>query len=87
MKYSHDCGGIKTRILKLSIPYILSLFSYICNRMISTRVFPSRLEFSEIKSVLKRRDKRKISNYRPIFMLTSFSETFEKVILNDLPGR
>ena len=52
--------------------------------MISTGVFPTRLKFSEIKTIFKKGDKSKISNYRPISMLTSFSKIFKKVTFNRL---
>jgi hypothetical protein len=54
MKYSYGYDEISTKILKLSIPYISSLFTYMCNRVISTGVFPTRLKFSEINPMSKK---------------------------------
>jgi hypothetical protein len=73
-KYSHGYDGISTKVLKLSIPYILSPLTYICNRMLFTGIFPTRLKFSKIKPNL---------TIGPISMLTSLSKIFEKVILID----
>ena len=80
MKYSLGYNGISTEVLILSIPYISSFLTYICNRMTSSGNFPMRLKFSEIKLKFKKGDKGNISNYRPISMLTSFSKIFKKVI-------
>jgi hypothetical protein len=40
-KYSHGCDEISTKILKLSINYISSPFTYIFNRMLFTCIFPT----------------------------------------------
>jgi hypothetical protein len=55
IKNSHGYDGISTKILRLSIPYISSPLTYICNRMSTTGRFPSRLKFSEIRPIFKRR--------------------------------
>jgi Notch-like protein len=78
-KNSHGYDEI-TRILKFSIYYISSPLTYICNRMLFSGIFPTRLKFSEVKPIFKKGDKNDTSNYRPISLLTSFSKIFEKVI-------
>jgi hypothetical protein len=83
MKNSHGYDGISTKVLKSSIPYISSPLTYICNRMSSSGIFPTRLKFCEIKPIFKKGDKKK-PNYRPISMLTSLSKIFEKAICNRL---
>jgi hypothetical protein len=72
MKDFHGFDGIYTKILKLSIPYISSPLTYICNLMISTGVFPTRLEFAEIKPLYRKGEMANIYNCRPISLLTSF---------------
>ena len=42
--------------------------------------FQDRLKYSVIKPLYKRGNKRGVSNYRPISLLTSFSKILEKVI-------
>ena len=69
-----------TEILKMSIPFIVSPLTYICNRILSTGIFPDRLKFSDIKSIYKKGDKTLITNYRPISLLPIFSKFFEKII-------
>jgi len=64
--------------------YISSPLTYICNRMLSSGIFPTRLKFAEVKPIFKKGDKNDTSNYRPVSLLTSFSKIFERVIYNRL---
>jgi hypothetical protein len=50
LKWRNSCGydNIPCRIVKLSMPLISSPLIYICNKMLSTGTFPSRLKFSQI---------------------------------------
>ena len=81
-KNSHGYDEISTKILKCSIYYISSPLSYICNRMLASGIFLTRLKFAEVTPIFKKGDKNATSNYRPISLLTSFSKIFEKVIYN-----
>jgi len=45
MKNLHEYGRISTKILKLSLSYISSPLTYICNKMLSTAIFPTRLKY------------------------------------------
>jgi hypothetical protein len=71
---------IPIKTLKISLPFIESPLTYICNIMLSNGIFPMRLKFSQISPVFKKGKKTEISNYRPVSLLTSFSKVFEKVI-------
>jgi len=66
------------------LSYIISPLIYICNRSLSTGIFPTRLQFSQITPIFKKGNKAEISNYRPISLLTTFSKVFEKVIYTRL---
>jgi len=81
-KNSHGYDKISTNILKSSIYYISYPLTYICNKMLSSGVFPTRLKFAEVKPIFKKGVKKVTTNYRPISLLTSFSKIFEKVIYN-----
>jgi hypothetical protein len=83
-KDSHGYDGISIKILKLSIPCISSLLTYLCNLMISTGMFPTRLKFAEIEPLYKKGEMANISNYGPICLMTSFSKIFEKIIFTRL---
>jgi hypothetical protein len=56
----------------------------ICNAYLSSSVFPDGLQYAIIKPIYKKGSKQDISNYRPIYLLTSFSKVFEKLIYNRL---
>ena len=76
-KNSHGYDEISTKILR--IHYISYTLTYICNRILSSGIFPTRLRFSEVKHMFKKRDKN-MSDYRLVSLLTSFSNIFDKVI-------
>jgi hypothetical protein len=67
-KNSHGHDEISTKILKYSIYYISSHLSYICNRMLTSGIFPTCLKFAEVTPTFKKGDKNATSNYRPIFL-------------------
>jgi hypothetical protein len=81
-KYSHGYDEIPQYILKLSLPFILAPLTYMCNKVFSLSVFPSRLKYSQINSIFKKGDRTDIANYRLISLLTSFSKIFERIIYN-----
>ena len=83
-KDSHGYDEISTRILKISVPYVLSPLTSIFNKILSTGVFSDRLKFSEVRPLYKTGDKTEFSNYRPISLLTSFSKIIEKIIFKRL---
>lgn len=45
-KNSHGYDDISMKILKISLPFIESPLTYICNRMLTTGIFPTRLKYS-----------------------------------------
>ena len=80
---SKNTGGydeISTRILKLSVPYIISALTYICNAILNMGVFPDWVKHAIIKPIFKKGDDQDITNYKPISLLTSFSKVIEKLI-------
>jgi Notch-like protein len=83
-KNSHGYDEIPVRILKISLTFIISPHTYICNKLLSTGIFPTQLKYSQINPIFKKFSKTDISNHRPISLLKSFSEVFEKVIYKRL---
>ena len=69
-KNSFGYDEISTKLLKNSVTYLSSPLTYICNKSISTGIFPERLKYSIIKPLYKKGDKTDPSNYRPISILT-----------------
>ena len=82
LKYKNTGGydEISTPILKLSAPYIISPLTNICNAILKSAIFPDRLKYANIKPIFKKGDDQETMNYRPIFLLTSFSKVIEKLI-------
>lgn len=78
MKIFHGYGGISTKILKLTMSYISSPLTYICNKMFSTGTFPSRLKFSEIQPLFKKGDKTKILQISDPSPCLQPSQNFQK---------
>jgi hypothetical protein len=68
----------------ISANYICSPITHICNKTISSGIFPERLKYSIIKPLYKKGDKTDPSNYRPISLMTSFSKVLEKALHNRL---
>jgi hypothetical protein len=56
-KNSYACDEISTKILEINYSHISSPLNYICNKLLVTGFFPSRLKYSEIKSLHKKGDK------------------------------
>ena len=56
---------IPIKILKLSAPFIISPLTFICNKSLSSGVFPERLKYAIIKPIYKKGDKLLPTNYRP----------------------
>ena len=85
-KDSHGYDEIQTKMLKASIPYISSPLTCLCNWLLPSGIFHSRLKFSEIKTLFKKGDKSYISNYRPISILKKkkFSKILRRLYLLDL---
>ena len=75
---------ISTKILKISAPFISSPLSYICNKSMLSGIFPTRIKYAIVKPLLKKGDKENIANYRLIYLLTSFSKVFVKIICDRL---
>jgi hypothetical protein len=82
--YLHGYDEIPIKVLKFSLPFIISPLIYICNISLLEGIFPTRLKFSQVIPLLKKGKKSEISNFRPNSLLTYFSKIFEKVILNRL---
>ena len=49
LKNSHRYGEKSTKLLKISCPFIISPLTHICNKSLSTGIFPDNLIYSEIK--------------------------------------
>ena len=84
IKETSGYDEISTKILKTSAPFISSPLNYICNKSILSGTFPTRPKYAVVKPLLKKGDRKNVANYRPISLLTSFSNVFEKIIYDRL---
>jgi exonuclease III len=79
-KESTGYDEISIRTLKLSLFYILSPLTYICNAILKQGYFPDRLKYACVIPIHKKGDVQNVNNYRPISLLTVFSKVIEKMI-------
>jgi hypothetical protein len=83
-KTSYRYHEIPIKILKLCAPFIIPPLTYICNKSLSSGVFPERLKCSIIRPVYKKGDKLLTTNDRPITHFTSYCKIFKKLIYSRL---
>lgn len=67
--------------IKLIAHLICDVLSYIINLVFKTGVFPSVLKVAKLIPVFKKGDKRLVTNYRPIAILSFFSKIIEKLVV------
>jgi hypothetical protein len=79
LKSSSGYDEISNKFLKISSPFISSPSTHICNKSLTSGIFPDH-----ITPLFKKGEKHEISNYRPIYILSSFSKVLEKVMYNQL---
>jgi hypothetical protein len=79
---SHGYDGIITKILIMSIQYISSPLTHLCNKMLYSETFPNRLKFSEVKPIFIKEDKSDTANYRPI-SLHHFQRFLKRLFILD----
>ena len=58
-KNSYGYDEIPLKILKISLPYIISPLIHLCNKTMSTGIFPTWLKFSQVAPIFKKGDKNK----------------------------
>jgi hypothetical protein len=74
---TRDSSGyneITSRIIKLTLPFIISLLTHICNAALGYGVFPDRLKYTIVEPCFRKGNRQEIANYRPISLLTAFSK-------------
>ena len=81
---SKTCEGhdrIPLKILKDGIDILKLPLSYLFNQIYLEKKIPEQWQIAKITPILKKGNKNKIENYRPISNLCSTSKIFEKLIL------
>jgi len=82
-KNSAVYNDIPLKILKISALFMVSPLTYICSHALSLGIFPERLKYSVVKLMFMKGDRSVIYNYRPIFLITSFSKIFVSLYMPD----
>jgi len=54
---SYGYDEITIKLLELSVPFIISPLTYICNKFLSSGEFPKRLKYAIIRPVYSKGDK------------------------------
>ena len=76
--------NIPTFVVKKVSKHIIRPLTYLINKSIEQGIFPDELKVAKVFPIYKSGDKKCISNYRPISVLSFFSKVFEKVMYNHL---
>ena len=81
-----SCGidGISNIIMKSIINILIKPITIIINQMLETGVFPDKLKVAKVIPLFKKRDPTLLTKNRPISLLPSLSNIFEKVIYQQL---
>lgn len=72
---------ISVQMLKSVADIIAEPIAYLVNLCFQTGKFPNSLKTARVVPVLKKGDPECISNYRPISILSNFSEVIEKAVV------
>ena len=67
-------------LFKSCINSFIKPLTYIVNKLLESGISPDPLKLAKIVFIFKSGDKKIISNYRPISVLTFFSKIFETAI-------
>jgi hypothetical protein len=81
---SHGYDEISNNILKNCKTFISQPISFLCNKVLFEGTYPDRLKYATITPIYKKGHNNLVSNYRPISILTSINNIFEKVMYSRL---
>ena len=77
-------NSIPNKVIKLISNYISTPIMNICNKTFTTGIFPEILKTSKVIPIHKKDSKLKVSNYRPISLLSDINKILEKLMFNRL---
>ena len=75
---------IPAYVTKRCIEVYIEPLTHVIDISFKEGVFPSELKFSKVVPIFKAGDSSKITNYRPISVLSFFSKVFERVMCNHI---
>ena len=82
LNYNKSCGldGIDAKFVQLAAEVIAPALCLLFNACFENGFFPTCLKEAKVVPVLKSGDRRKLTNYRPISILSCFSKILEKIV-------
>ena len=75
---------IPAYVTKRCIYVYIERLTHIIDKSFNEGIFPSELKLAKVVPIFKSGDLSKITNYRPISVLSFFSKVFEKVIFDTI---
>ena len=75
---------IPAHIIKQNISILVKPITHLINCSIQNGMFPDELKLAKVIPIFKAGDKKNISNYRPISVLSVFSKVFERIMYEHL---
>ena len=78
-KTSKDCDDISMCLISKVITSIANPLAHIFNLSFSSGVFPDRMKTAKVIPIFKNGKKTDFTNYRPISILSQFSQILEKL--------
>ena len=79
-KLSSGADFISTKLLKEIAPLIITPLHYLINLSLETGYVPKEFKVAKIVPVFKEGDCHDFNNYRPIYLLSSFSKLMEQIV-------
>lgn len=76
--------GVKVDVLKLLSKFIVKPLTFLINKSFSLSVFPCILKKSIVRPIYKSSERTKITNYRPISLISNIAKVFEKLCKKQL---
>ena len=75
---------IPPALIKITLPYILSVLHHIFNSSFLNGVFPTRMKIAKVIPIHKKGKHSDVNNYRPISLLPVLSKCLERIMFNRL---
>ena len=79
-KTSYGADGVSTKLLTKTIDKIINPITHIINLTFEAGIFPTDFKCAKVIPIFKAGDPSTLNNYRPISLLSSFSNFFEKAM-------
>ena len=79
-KKAKRTSNTETKVMKYANPVLSVYLSELFNLCVKEETYPDPLKITEVIPILKKGDRSKTTNYRPISILSQFNKIFEKLL-------